>query len=302
MADMQNAIDLGGIDLLNPGSNGDLSSSNGGSSTNGADPILADLESLFNGGVSNAPSLDGGDTRFNKPSRTTSQGTQYVEGDPFGQQQGPAPKDPEGLLRKLQSERDKARADYEKVAGEASQYKNVAEFVNSLFDDEEARHAFIAELEPNLVKPKDALTFVKEGLKKEFGEEFTPNQDEANVFGSSTWLYNERAKDMFNDWKEKSKRLPASLKELKEKRVKVKEDQTKAALAEKQAIIAQRKWDEGKFDRFAKWVSSVKGIHMATIFDTLEARRSTAPSLAGLPGGQPLVPSKMKAQIDQLFG
>lgn len=296
MADMQNTIALGGADLLNPSPTGVGGAANGGSNPNGNDPILADLETLF-GGRSSQDSSDGG--AANKAGKSPS--TQYVDGDPFGP--APTPKDPEGLLRKLQSERDKARADLEKVTGEANQYKGVAQFVNSLFDDEEARHAFIAELEPNLVKPKDALTFVKEGLKKEFGDEFTPNQDESNVFGSPTWLYNERAKDMFNEWKDKSKKLPASLKELKEKRNLVKEEQAKAALAERNSIKEMRKWDDGKFDRFANWVTSIKGIHMAAIFDTIEARRSSSvPSLTGLPGGAPMTSSKSKAAIDELFG
>jgi len=109
---------------------------------------------------------------------------------------------------------------------------------------------------------------------------------------------------LFNEYKEKSKKLPANLKELKEKRKAIKEEQSRAALAEKNEILSKRKWDDAKFDRFAQWANSIKGIHLATIWDTLEARRTgTSPlPLAGLPGGQPLQPSKMKADIDALFG
>lgn len=296
MADSK-TIDFGDTGLLDSTPSGVASPASGSSNPNGADPILADLETLF-GNRSSEDSSDGG-TAFKKTGKSPS--TQYVDEDPFGP--NTTPKDPEGLLRKLQSERDKARADLEKATGEANQYRGVAQFVNSLFDDEEARHAFIAELEPNLVKPKDALTFVKESLKKEFGDEFTPNQEEANIFGSPTWYYNDRAKDLFGEWKDKSKKLPASLKELKEKRNQVKDEQTKAVLAERNRIKEQRKWDDGKFDRFADWVSKIQGVHMAAIFDSIEARRSSGiPSLAGLPGGAPMTPSKSKMAIDQLFG
>jgi len=280
-------------------SQGDGGVGDGGPDTNVEDPILQDIDKLFGDSNTDSNSSQGG--------KQKSQGSpSFQGGDPFQRKPGDTtPNNPEELLKRLQSERDSARASVSKYEAELKQYRPIAEFINSLPDDEAARKAFIAELEPDLVKPKDALTFVKEGLKKEFGEEFTPNIEESGVFGSPTWLYNERARDLLSEWKNQKTQVPTSLKELRETRKRKREEETQAAMLEKQEIMTKRKWDDNRWDSFAKWVGSVKGIHMAAFFDYIENRRESNKSpfsLAGMPGGSPLKGSKMMENLDKFFG
>jgi hypothetical protein len=215
-----------------------------------------------------------------------------------------APSNPEELLRRLQSERDKATAQVKKYEAEVNQYKPIADFIASLDQDQSLKEAFIAELAPDLVKPKDPLTFIQERLKKEFGEEFTPDKHEADLFGSQTWLYNERAKELLQEYRTANNKVPKSLKDLRAERKLQREEAQRQAVLEKQEIMNKRAWDEDKWSRFTKWIGGVKGMHMAAIWEGLESRKGgTSPSsLAGQPGGRPLVPSQLKANLDKMFG
>lgn len=271
--------------------------------TNVDDPILSDLEAVFSSNTEGNSLSSGQQLNINPNSNASKQQsqTQFSDADPFGKEG--MPKDPEALLKKLQSERDSTRAQNQKLSAELKQVKPIAEFVSSLYEDETARHAFIADLEPELLKPKNPLTFIQEGLKKEFGEEFTPNPEETNIFGSQTWLYNERAKDLLSEYKEKSKKTPTTLKELKEQR---KRDHDSAALdaqTQRREVMEKFKWDDGVWDEFSKWASSVKLVHMGLLFNNIKSKKGlTAPNIAGQSGGRPLAPAKIQAELDNMFG
>lgn len=274
-------IDLGLDSLEVPPDSG-----NGGN----VDEILQGIETMF-GGASDDNS-DGKPKPEDSPS--------IKNDDPFGMKNMPS--DPEALLRKLQSERDSTRAKLQKVEQEMTQYKSIADFMTSLYEDQELKQAFIAELAPDLAKPKDPLSFIQERLKKEFGDDFTPNKEETAQIGTRSWLYNERAKDLFAEYKDSNKKLPGSLKELREKRKKAKDEQSQAALLEKKDIATKMKWDEETWNGFADWVGKVKGIHMAKIYNGLRQKTSSAPFLAGQNGGKPLTGSQYKAELDKFFG
>ena len=265
-----------------------------------SDPVMSDIEVLF-GKETGVDSSDGADTRNQRA--TSSQKTTFSDEDPFASNKRNMPRDPEALLRQLQSERDQARAEVQKTQAEVQKYKTYEDFLASIQEDKELRHAFIAELEPELVKPKDPLTFIQEGLKKEFPG-FTPNADETNMYGSPTWLYNERAKDLFTEWKSKAT-VPPTLKELKAKRTAARQAAQAAALQEKQQVVSDLKWDENTWESFVGWVGKVKTTHMAKIWDKIQKQamsKSPAPFAVGQSGGSAFSPSTYQSHLDTMFG
>lgn len=252
-----------------------------------SDPVLDDIRALFGDDKG-----DGAESSDDK--------------DPFKDfKDDKSPRDPKALLQRLQSERDSYRDRLKNYENELKEYKPIADFMASLYEDEEARAAFIGELAPDLVKPKDPLTFIQEGLKKEFGADFTPNKEEAGVIGSKTWLYNERGKDLLQAWKEKNAKTPSNLKSLAERRKKAREDALKAAEREKQEIMSKFKWDDTEWEEFSKWAPKFRGIHLADIWTRAKkakgGKRSPL-SPTGIPGGKPFVPSQFKKELDEMFG
>lgn len=266
---------------------GDLS---GGNGSNEPDPVMDDIDALFGG-----PGGDGsssGRKKTDKPDNTPSD----LDDGIFG-----TPKNPQVSLKNLQSERDKLRTEIEKINKDLQQYKSIADFTVSLQDDVEARRAFIATLEPDLVKPKDPLTFVKEELKKEFGEEFSPTAE--NVDPIQAQLYNARMQELYAEWKNKDKGLPKDLSELKARRTKAQQEAAKAAQAEKDKIVNDMKWDDAAWEEFTKWGQGFKLYHLAKLYSKAKGNeRSSAPQLALGRGGRPLNPSKYKAYLDGMFG
>lgn len=185
------------------------------------------------------------------------------------------PKNPQDVIAKLQSERDKALSQVKDWEAQASGWKTANDFLGQLESDADVRRAFMHELEPELVKPKNPYDLIQEALKGEF-KDFTPNPDEANIFGSQTWVYNQRAQELLTEAKTKYA-IPESLKGLREKR---KADATKAhegALKEKQEIMTQLQWQDATWGGFTKWMQSSAGLDFAKIYQHLLRQSNTQP-------------------------
>lgn len=267
------------------------------------DPILAEINSVFGTMIPGEDSSDGADNNGMRNRRSSSKQETILENvDPFNPSAKNTPKDPEALLRKLQSERDSTKAELEKFQKEITRYKTYEDFLGQLQEDAEVRHAFIAELEPELVKPKDPLTFVQEGLKKEFGNDFSPTAEGAEPL--KVQLYNERARELYTEWKDKQKAMPNNLKDLAARRKQARERAALEAQAEKQKIMSDMKWDENTFGEFSKWVTQIKGTHMAQIWNHVkgQAKQTRAPFATNQPGGNSYMPSNLQVQLDTMFG
>lgn len=254
------------------------------------DPVMADIDSIFG---------EPGDTSSGGSKKKTSSDnppSKPQDGEVFG-----LPKNPQIPLSKLQSERDKYKADNERMTKELQQYKSVADFTSSLWDDAEARHAFIATLEPDLVKPKDPLTFVKEELKKEFGEGFSPNAEDVDPIQAQ--LYNARMQELYGEWKNKGKELPKDLKELRARRSAAAKKAQSEAQAVKRKIVEDFKWDDAAWEEFTQWGSGFTLYHLAKVFSKAKGnKRASAPPLPLNRGGSPLAGSQYREHLDNMFG
>lgn len=209
-----------------------------------------------------------------------------VKNNRSGNKQDNFPRNPEEVLKKLQSERDREKAQREKLEAEANDWRSAHDFLIALREDEEVRKAFIAELEPDLFKQKtDPYALIQERLKAEFGSDFVPNPEESGIFGSRTWLYNQRATDLLNEYKQQQSKMPKSIKEIAEKRKQQQEQEIAAAKKEKQDVLEKLKWNDQTWNSFTKWMKSSKTEDFAKIFDYMQRRSGAAPRpLATRPG------------------
>ena len=258
------------------------------------DPLLSDLDALF-GKEAGVGDQDG-------VKKIDKQKVTFSDDDPFAHKN--QPRDPEKLLAQLQSDRDKARAEVTRVTADLQKAKVYEDFLGTLQDDQEMRHAFIAQLEPDLVKPKDPLTFIQERLKKEFPG-FTPDTDEINIVGSPTWTYNQRGTDLFQEWKKTNGTPPPTLVELKAKRKAARDAANVAAQRDKQETMQKLNWGDQDWDSFVDWVTKVKTIHMATIRDGIvkqAMKKGNPPSVVSQSGGKVNTPSGYMTELDNLFG
>jgi len=190
------------------------------------------------------------------------------------------PRNPQEVISKLQSERDKLKSELDKFQVTANDWRSAYDLLSEIETDAEIRRAYIAQVEPELLKPKDSYSFIKERLEKEF-EGFTPSADEANVIGSKTWIYNERAKELLTEAKGGKLTLPGSLKEIRERRKQATEENKKMALKEKADIISSLKWDDQTWDGFAGWMGAAKGVEFAKLYNYM-LKKSIAPNSPNL--------------------
>ena len=100
----------------------------------------------------------------------------------------------EARLRTLQSQRDSLDANYNKLMKEYEEKDKIAGLFDQMLEDEGLLMSFIREIKPDLVKPIDLGTQLKQQLQKEFGEDFKPtlSRDEAereDPFGNDAKYY-----------------------------------------------------------------------------------------------------------------
>jgi len=215
------------------------------------------------------------------------------------------PKDPQALLKFYQSEHDKIKAVLAKTSQELEKNKEASKFLENLVSDKSLRMAFIGQFEPELVKTKDPIAFIKESLAEKFGADFTPDEKETAVFGTQSWLYNDMANQLLKEFRGKEQSFPKDLKEFVEKKRNTTNAQKQAAIKEKNEILSQLKWDETKFNSYLEWVKNVRTIDSAKIYDFLirqqESKKGPGP-LNNLNGGHPVRPNEYKQHLDSLFG
>ena len=221
--------------------------------------------------------------------------------DAIGQEQ-----DWKKLAVQFQSNYDKTAAELKKEREAVEQqYKPIAEFFHQIYEDDEVRRAFISELEPELIKPKDPHSFIKERLSKEFGEDFDPDLSDDKL---KARMYNVRMEQLFKEALDGNKAsTPKSLKELREQRKRQAEDKQKDALAEKQRIIGELKWDENTYNDWLTWAQKIKPLDLAKLKDRIDkqSRKSQgafAPFIGNIPGGKPVALNQFKQELDAFFG
>lgn len=207
----------------------------------------------------------------------------------------------EEIIKKLQSTKDKYRTQLDVTSKKLEQLQPLESFLNQIYEDAEIRRAFIAELEPELIKPKDPYTALQEQLGKEFGADFTPDDDEAKKPFTPSWRYYKRVDELLKNVNEQAQ-MPKSLKELREERKRQKEAAQRSAEEEKLKILSTMKWQDEHYNHFTKWVGSLSGTDLAKIYTYAMRKQSKAPQLATASGGTSYTPNSIVAELNKFFG
>jgi len=269
---------------------------------NETDPIMNDIDAMFG---NNDPGQALGDG-------TGDSGTPVVDGE--GLPVAPKKEDPQrafdgmsveerathfqSLLNKTENELNSIKPQYE-------QYKDVAEFVNQVYEDPEVKAAFLADIAPDLVKPSDPYASLQEKIGQEFGDDFVPDDDEATKPLTKSWRYFKRVDELYKDLTEKgAAKAPASLKALREQRAKDVKTQSEAADKERVDIMNDMKWGSTDWQEFSNWATKVEGKHLARWYAGLQGQKGAkAPNLVNQFGGQAPVsiPEHFK-ELNKHFG
>ena len=223
--------------------------------------------------------------------------------DPMSQQRQQNIKSPDDLIKDWQSRHDRLQAEHDQVKQKFNSYEG---FMNNFENDPEFRRAVIHKFEPDLLKPKDPLTFVKEGLAKEFGD-FKPNPD-AEV-GSDEYLKSQLYQSRMNELHKEAtsqKVIPKTLEEVLQAREDAKNAQIQEVNALKEKVMAERKWTEDTWKGFTKWAKSLTADYLAKRYDAAlqqqKGRRTQMPNLATAPGGtSPNMDGQDQFNLDQFF-
>jgi len=235
-------------------------------------------------------------------------GNEPTEGDPFGGTSTETNQDYTGLsseqlARMFQSKYDKTKADLEKTQKKLTDYESLDDFINSIYEDPEVRHAFISELEPDLVKQKDPYEALEEQLRQEFGQDFVPDDEEAKRPFSKTWRYLRRVDELEKKLTQGGVKLPSSIKELRQERERKKTEATQKALQEKSQVLQTMKWSDHDYQQFAGWVGKLSAVDLAKIYKFANSRRpQTSPNLVNQSGGFVPSPNTIQAEMEKFFG
>lgn len=100
----------------------------------------------------------------------------------------------EATIRTLQSQKDRITAEHSKVIKELEEKSKISGLFDQMLEDEGLLYAFIRQVKPDLIKPVDLGTQLKEQLQKEFGSDYKPqlSRDEAereDPFGTDAKYY-----------------------------------------------------------------------------------------------------------------
>lgn len=265
---------------------------------NGFDPIMADIEAAF-GSQDDSSSMGGTANGISSTSNNANgqSGSQQAQDDTAGMT-------PAQLAAHFQSKYDKLNAEYSRVKPEYERYKSVADFVNQVYEDPTVKQAFLADVAPDVFKPADPYEALQEQLKKEFGEDFTPDDDEATKPLTKTWRYYKRVDELYKDISSRQNSgVPKTLKELRAERKAQQEAQSRDAEAEKADIMKELNWTESDWQDLVSWVPQLKTKHLAKWRQGMRRKSGSAPNLVNQFGGHPVTTKPpVFGELDKYFG
>lgn len=284
------------LDGLNPAQQAGVS--------NDTDPIMQDIEAMFGSNDPSAASGDGlgasgskdVDDLFGITPTKNSGEPQQTKSSFDGMTAEQRAAHFQSLYNKLENETKQFKPQYEK-------YKSVADFVNQVYEDPQVKQAFLAELAPDLVQPKDPYDALQEHLAKEFGEDFVPDEDEAQKPLSKSWRYLKRVDELYTKLSKEQPQVPKSIKELREERERMLREANEQAERERAEILNDMKWSTSDWNEFSNWAIKLKGKHLARWYQHLRKQKGSAPNLMSHSGGSPVrsIPEVFQ-ELDNFFG
>lgn len=150
------------------------------------------------------------------------------------------------------------------------QLQQKASLADQLLNDQDYRRAFIAEVEPELFKQAagDVESYVEESLKKEFGEDFQPDDEVAK---RKPWTkdarYYKRAEELYNEFSKKHE--VKGLQDLLAERQKVEQVEAEKNQQILTGLKQKHGWDDATVNMFGQFVKNITPDDYAVLFNRL---------------------------------
>lgn len=268
--------------------------SEGGVTTQGEPQgISDDIDRIFTEPTS--ASLKSGGDVFEELTSSATEGSKSQVGMTYEQQ-----------VRMFQSKFDKAQSELQKLQPKVEKADSLEKFYNELYENPEVRRAFIAELEPDLVKPRDPYGALEEQLRKEFGEDYVPDDDESKRPFTQSWKYYRRLSELEQKVRDQSgNAVPKTLKELRAEREQTLQAQRTRDVEMKNEVLTKMKWTDRDYQSFGNWVQKLNAVDLAKIYNFVQSKRANTPAtpfLANQAGGTTQTPNEIEAELKKFFG
>ncbi|WP_448506630.1 hypothetical protein [Immundisolibacter sp.] len=210
----------------------------------------------------------------------------------------------QAIIRTLQSQKDKYFSDYNKLAKDFEEKDKIAGLFDQMIDDEGLLYAFIREIKPDLVKPLDLGTQLKEQLQKEFGEDFKPTltRDEAerdDPFGKDARYYMKvdalKAKLLQEGGQEN-----VTIKEYLAKKRQLQEAEDAKYEMEREQVKQQYKMSDLEVKAVSDWAMKLKFKDLVEVHRFLRKFPGN-PNINQAPGSAPGIKSAREEFLKQIF-
>lgn len=212
----------------------------------------------------------------------------------------------EARLRTLQSQRDSTEARYNKLMKEYEEKDKISGLLDQMIEDEGLLYAFIREVKPDLVKPLDLGTQLKEQLQKEFGSDFKPamSRDEAereDPFGKDAKYYmrvDALKQKLLNEGGQEN----LTIKQYLAKKKQVQETENAKYEMEREQVRQQFKMSDPEVKAVSDWALKLKFADLVKVHRFLSKFPGKSnPNLNNVPGSQPGVLSERDRFLKTVF-
>jgi hypothetical protein len=208
----------------------------------------------------------------------------------------------EALARSFQSRYDRSQEEIKQLQSTLQQKAKIENFLAEVMDDEQVFEAFVAELRPELIKPKDVSEQIQTALKKEFGEEFEPDDSKVRIPGSKDWLYAKKAEELYTKLTTSGADRILPLKELRALRENQQREQEALVQREIATVKQQMRWDDTQLQGFQQWAAQVKPVDLAQIYLSLTQSAQIRTPFAANHNGSPVAQNLNEERFKRLFG
>ena len=212
----------------------------------------------------------------------------------------------EARFRTIQSQRDSLTASYNKLMKEYEEKDKISGLFDQMIEDEGLLYAFIRQVKPDLVKPLDLGSQLKEQLQKEFGADFKPTmtRDEAereDPFGNDAKYYmrvDALKQKLLNEGGQEN----LTIKEYLAKKKQLQETEDAKYEMEREQVKTELKMQDAEVKAVSDWALKLKFKDLVKVFRFLSKFPGKSnPNLNEAAGSNPGVQSERDKFLKNVF-
>lgn len=187
----------------------------------------------------------------------------------------------EAMFRTFQSRYDQMKSEMDKIKPDYERAKAIEETFIQLLEDDETLEAFLHERKPELIQRPDFKTYVDRKMKEEFGEDFVFDGNKA-TYDPLHIAYQERVRELYQEYQKGNVAKAKSIKELREKRQKEIENQNNQLRQSFQNLQQQHKLSNEQMRGFTNFIQKANtDINLLFNLWRLSTRQQQIPTVNG---------------------